>query len=187
MNLWPDVSNRLVLEGFRQRFPGDAWMAERLEYLFEFEPRPFDRSTAAGHVTASGLIVSRGKLLLVHHPVLARWLTPGGHIDAGETPPEAARREVHEETGLDCELHEWHGRTRLPIDIDIHTIPANPKRGEVEHVHYDLRYVFKLRDPANLQSSTTPAELATEWIPVGRVDVPDIRRALFKAAIERML
>lgn len=31
---------------------------------------------------------------------VARWLTPGGGVDAGETHYEAAVRELHEETGL---------------------------------------------------------------------------------------
>jgi ADP-ribose pyrophosphatase YjhB (NUDIX family) len=42
------------------------------------------------------------KLLFIRHrkpPLAGRWLPPGGHVDPGETPEEAAVREVLEETG----------------------------------------------------------------------------------------
>ncbi|MDP4586273.1 MAG: NUDIX domain-containing protein [Microbacteriaceae bacterium] len=35
-----------------------------------------------------------------HTGLAPRWITPGGGIDPGETPLEAAVRELHEETGL---------------------------------------------------------------------------------------
>lgn len=43
----------------------------------------------------------RGRVLLVHHRRLATWLPVGGEIEAGETPLEAAVRELKEETGLE--------------------------------------------------------------------------------------
>ena len=41
----------------------------------------------------------RGKSLLSRHRQRETWETQGGHIEAGETPLEAARRELYEESG----------------------------------------------------------------------------------------
>jgi 8-oxo-dGTP diphosphatase len=43
----------------------------------------------------------QGRVLLIRHKRLDTWLPVGGEIEAGETPLEAARRELKEETGLD--------------------------------------------------------------------------------------
>ena len=40
-----------------------------------------------------------GKILLSRHKNRTTWETQGGHIEAGETPLEAARRELYEESG----------------------------------------------------------------------------------------
>ena len=53
--------------------------------------RAFSVSTLARH---------GGRVLLIHHQRLRAWLPVGGEIDAGETPLEAAARELREETGL---------------------------------------------------------------------------------------
>lgn len=42
----------------------------------------------------------KGQLLVILHTRLATWLPIGGEIEPGETPLEAARRELLEETGL---------------------------------------------------------------------------------------
>ncbi len=57
------------------------------------------------HVAGVLLVDAAGRLLLQlrdrdapTHP--GEWSIPGGHIESGETPEEAARREIHEESGL---------------------------------------------------------------------------------------
>lgn len=41
----------------------------------------------------------RGGILLSRHRARTTWETQGGHIEPGETPEEAARRELFEESG----------------------------------------------------------------------------------------
>jgi 8-oxo-dGTP diphosphatase len=43
---------------------------------------------------------NRGRILLIFHKRLRTWLPAGGEIAEGETPLEAAKRELFEETGL---------------------------------------------------------------------------------------
>ena len=49
-------------------------------------------------------VVHRGRVLLLFHAKLGLWLPPGGHVEVGELPDEAAVREVLEETGVRCRL-----------------------------------------------------------------------------------
>lgn len=57
-------------------------------------------------VIAAGAVVTRkgGDVLLVHRPKYDDWSFPKGKAERGETDEECALREVHEETGLVCEL-----------------------------------------------------------------------------------
>jgi 8-oxo-dGTP diphosphatase len=55
-----------------------------------------------------------GAVLLIRHKRLGTWLPVGGEIEPGETPLEAARRELYEETGLEG---------RFPADLGVDGTP----------------------------------------------------------------
>jgi 8-oxo-dGTP diphosphatase len=61
---------------------------------------------------ALGAVVKDNKILLIKRskkPYLGYWALPGGKIEYGEHPEEAALREIKEETGLDCESQGLKG------------------------------------------------------------------------------
>jgi 8-oxo-dGTP pyrophosphatase MutT (NUDIX family) len=131
-----------------------------------------------GHVTATGLVLSSsgGRILLVHHARLERWLLPGGHVESEDrSAAEAARREVAEETGAVLDT----GSAPVLIGLDVHGIPA--KRGEPFHLHHDLVFGFRALSDA---VECSPESRAVEWCaPAGfdRYDVPpNVRLAYFR-------
>lgn len=50
-----------------------------------------------------------GEVLIIHHRRLETWLPVGGEIESGETPLEAAARELMEETGLEGRFAHLRG------------------------------------------------------------------------------
>jgi 8-oxo-dGTP pyrophosphatase MutT (NUDIX family) len=52
------------------------------------------------HRSAGGLVVEGSRILLISTQEGRRWQLPKGHIEKGETPEQAALREVREETGV---------------------------------------------------------------------------------------
>lgn len=112
---------------------------------------PFDQEADPAHVTASAIVLAPDGCTLLHrHKRLGIWLQPGGHLDPGEDPGQAAVRETREETGLSAR-HPEHGPQL--VHVDVHEGP----RG---HVHLDLRYLLT-------------ADAATELMP-GVGESPDV-------------
>ena len=87
-----------------------------------------DRDLSLHHLTGSAFMISEAGLLLHLHKKIQLWIQPGGHLDRGESPFEAAKRESFEETGIAAKFEQeiFH--------LDVHETPNG-------HVHYDFRYL----------------------------------------------
>jgi 8-oxo-dGTP pyrophosphatase MutT (NUDIX family) len=131
---------------------------------------PCSRDNALGHITASGLVARDGKVLQIFHPHIKIWFQPGGHIDEGEDPIDAAIREVHEETGFICSSDPDYLDL---IDIDVHEIPANSKKGEGSHLHIDLLYRLVVTG-----KSMPAEEIESNWFSIDQIQGERILRAL---------
>jgi 8-oxo-dGTP diphosphatase len=63
-------------------------------------------------MAAGGIVLRRGDtplMAIVRQRKRNEWVLPKGKLDDGETPKEAAHREVLEETGHDVAMHEFLG------------------------------------------------------------------------------
>jgi 8-oxo-dGTP diphosphatase len=66
----------------------------------------------ASVMAAGGIVLRRGDtplIAVVRQRKRNEWVLPKGKLDDGETPREAAHREVLEETGHDVAIHEFLG------------------------------------------------------------------------------
>jgi diadenosine hexaphosphate hydrolase (ATP-forming) len=74
---------------------------------------------------AGGVVVNNeGKILLIRHHN-GTWVFPKGHVDPGETPLEAALREVAEEAGVE---------SRCPDPLTVFTTSYVNVRGEARRI-----------------------------------------------------
>lgn len=121
------------------RHPGEAETVERFMAFIRTEPDCFERHLAVGHITGSAWVVNGdgSEILLTHHRKLDRWLQLGGHTDGEADVLSVAMKEAEEESGLTDFSQVGTGI----FDIDIHPIPE--RKGEPEHLHYDVRYVLR--------------------------------------------
>ncbi|MGP8204876.1 MAG: NUDIX hydrolase [Acidimicrobiales bacterium] len=126
---------RRAVAGFDAR--SERERASQRRFLAELDRLvdPFDRDAGPVHVTGSGIVTGPRGTVLHMHRSLRLWLQPGGHLEPGEAPWEAALRETAEETGLGVR-HPPDGPWLVHLDAH----PANA------HFHLDLRYLLLCDD-----------------------------------------
>ena len=148
------ISVRSVVSGFDAITPREIESRERFLEELDRLVDPFDRDADPVHVTGSAIVVGPRGTVLHLHKRIGIWMQPGGHVDPGEAPSEAALREAREETGLPVR-HPDEGQ-RL-IHLDAH--PAG------SHFHLDLRYLLFSED---VEPSPLPGESPhARWFTLG--------------------
>jgi 8-oxo-dGTP pyrophosphatase MutT (NUDIX family) len=131
--------------------------------------------------TVSIFVVHDGRILLIHHRKLDRWLPLGGHIELDEDPEIAAVREAKEESGFEVELLGERPPTTepgtraliAPRFLDIHRITdthehigmiywARPLHGKLTlsaSEHHDIRWC----SGTELDTLEPPMSNAMKW------------------------
>ena len=131
--------------------------------------------------TVAIFVVNDGRILLIHHRKLDKWLPLGGHIELDEDPEIAALREAKEESGFDVELLGERPPTTepgtraliAPRFLDIHRISdthehigmiywARPKNGALALAaaeHHDIGWFTS----EQLDTLHPPMSNAVKW------------------------
>lgn len=163
----------------------DVEHKEILKRFINEQSEIYLRSNLVGHITGSAFIInnSMDEGLLILHKKYNKWLTPGGHTDAGETARMSSERETGEEVGL----NKLDIITPEIFDIDIHRIPESNKNGvsEPEHWHFDVRYIYKAQKDAIVDINLFEAK-GFEWnklSELAKVNDPSIKRMSEKAIV----
>lgn len=166
--------------------PEDAEEAEslrRMQSLVLALDDPFSRHQRLAHFTGSALVMdaATGRIALIHHAKLGRWLQPGGHAEVEDCGllHKTALREAREETGCNVALYRL---STAPLDVDAHPIPA--RGSEEAHLHLDLRFLVVAQNPEALSFDMNES-LGARWVSFEEVlemtEETALRRLISKA------
>lgn len=89
------------------------------------------------------------EVYMIHRPRYDDWSLPKGHIDEGESPQQAAEREVLEETGFMC-------NTKQALPLHTYNLPT----GEPVEVHFFHMIVRAKSNPLDSEADMG------EWLPL---------------------
>jgi 8-oxo-dGTP pyrophosphatase MutT (NUDIX family) len=114
-----------IVKHFQQRFKKENLIRdENPEDHFCVMVAPFD--------------IKMHKIFLGHHKKADDWIPPGGHIEKGESPTEAAVREAHEELCITISQNQLKLFTLDYLDV------TAPNR--ICKMHWHIWYIFKTQE-----------------------------------------
>ncbi len=107
------------------------------------------------------------RVLVIEHRRLATWLPIGGELEPGETPLEAARRELREETGLTGPFRALEGALD-GVPAGLLGYEEHPAGSKGQH----LNFVFVTEVAADAE--VTPNHEFGAWRWVDRAELDDL-------------
>ena len=134
--------------------------------VFSFQAQRINSSKSSKdnmNTAARVIILHQGRILLIHRIKFGQeyYVLPGGSIEKGETPSQAAIREIKEETNFDIKLDKLLWKIKEKVN------------GEVKLGHYFLAKSFngnlKLGGPERGRQSNTNIYLF-EWVLVTKLN-----------------
>lgn len=157
-----------LLENYLEYFPEEVKYIQPLRSALATACPLTDRNCYPEHITCSIALLDKTgeKVLLAKHRKLERWLYPGGHIEHEDTSLFAAGfRELVEETNISPSTIQawWAWPQQYPFSIDKHRIPENSVKQEVEHWHWDFRFICQLKQDVLVTPSNELA--AIQFVP----------------------
>jgi len=110
---------------------------------------------------AGGVVIDDGRVLLLDRPGRGEVRLPKGHIEAGESPLEAALREVCEETGY----------AGLEVVADLGTQQVRFVHRERQVTRDERYFLMRLRDGRQVARGAHEQQFIPIWVPAA--DAPE--------------
>lgn len=148
------------------------------------------------HFVASAFVLNLAgdKLLFIQRvkePLIGYWLPPGGHLIDGESPDNAALREVREETGLKAffEFSPEEAETQADERVQRIVLPHIIQREFInyQHDHIDLIYLLRVfaEGPLKVQGQQIAMWMGEEAIK--KVPMPENVRLTALELLKKMI